>query len=235
MDQAREHIKTTYKDRVAKYGPIWKITDQRWNNQLHRPIHAVGYFMNPRYNYKAMEAEALTGEVRDGLIDCIDSMVPKESDQLEICRQITCFSRATCTFGKNLARITREADELAQWWETFDSHCPQLQKFAICILRQICSAIGCECNWPVFKRIHTKKRNYLEQKRLNDLVYVQYNLWLRRNQLLNKSLDTDLIVLENIDSTSDWVVESHPTKFDSDEDIGIDLDLQMEALVEHNV
>jgi len=84
-----------------------------------------------------------------------------------------------------------------------------------------------------------KKRNRLEQKQLNDLVYFQYNLWLRRNQLLNKRPDTDPIVLEDIDPTSYWVVESHPTEFGSDEDIGIDLDLQIEALAEvaakHNV
>jgi hypothetical protein len=58
----------------------------------------------------------------------------------------------------------------AQWWEAFGSHCPQLQKFAISILSQTCSASGCERNWSVFERIHTKKRNRLEQKRLNDLV-----------------------------------------------------------------
>ena len=44
MDQAK--IKATYKDRVAKYGPIWEINDRRWNNQLHRPIHAARYFLN---------------------------------------------------------------------------------------------------------------------------------------------------------------------------------------------
>jgi hypothetical protein len=53
MDQAKEQIKATYKDRVAKYGPIWEIIDNRWNNQLHCPIHAVGYFLNPRYHYRA--------------------------------------------------------------------------------------------------------------------------------------------------------------------------------------
>ena len=53
MDQAKEHIRTCYKDRVAKYGPILEIIDNRWNNQLHRPVHAVGYFLNPRYHYKA--------------------------------------------------------------------------------------------------------------------------------------------------------------------------------------
>ena len=67
--------------------------------------------MNPRYHYKALEADALTGEVRDGLIDCIDRMIPLECDQLEIHRKVTTFSKATGTFGKNLAKIAREANE----------------------------------------------------------------------------------------------------------------------------
>ena len=121
----------------------------------------------------------------------------------------------------------------AQCWEAFGSHCPELQRFAIRILSQTCSASGCERNWSVFERIHTKKRNRLEQKRLNDLVYVQYNLRLRRNQLLNKRPDSNLIVLEDIDPTSNWVVDSCPPEFDSDEDIGVgmDFDTQVETLL----
>jgi hypothetical protein len=107
----------------------------------------------------------------------------------------------------------------AQWWEAFGGQCPELQRFAIRILSQTCSASGCERNWSVFERIHTKKRNRLEQKRLNDLVFVQYNLRLRRNQLLNKRPDSDPIVLEDIDPTSDWVVESRLPEFDPDEDL----------------
>eukprot|EP00253_Pinus_taeda_P029418 PITA_29418 len=233
MDQAMEQIKRAYKDNVAKYGPIWAIIDERWNNQLHRPIHAAGYFLNPQYHYKAKATGALKGEVRDGLVDCIDCMIPLQCDQQEIHRQATTFSSASSTFGKNLTKIAREADEPAQWWEAFGSHYPELQRFAIRILSQTCSAIGCERNWSVYERIHTKKRNRLDKKRLNDLVYVQYNLRLRRNQLLNKSPDLDPIVLEDIDPTSDWVVESHPAKFDFDEDV--DLDLQVEASLEHNV
>eukprot|EP00253_Pinus_taeda_P013576 PITA_13576 len=206
MDQ--EQIKRAYKDRVAKYGPIWAIIDEKWNNQLHRAIHAAGYFLNPQYHCKAKELGALRGEV-------------------------TTFSNASRTFGKNLARFAREADEPAQWWEAFGGHCLELQKFAIVILSQTCSATGCERNWSVFERMHTKKRNHLDKKRLNDLVYVQYNLRLRRNQLLNKRSDSDPIVLEDIDPTSDWVVESHPAEFDSDEDL--DLDIDIEASIEHVV
>eukprot|EP00253_Pinus_taeda_P005938 PITA_05938 len=233
MDQAKEQIKAVYKDRVAKYGPIWAIIDERWNNQLHRPIHAAGYFLNPQYHYKAKESGALRGEVRDGMIECIECMIPLESDQLEVHRQATTFSNATGTFGKNLAKIAREADEPAQWWEAFGGHVPELQRFAIRILIQTCSASGCERNCSVFERIHTKKRNCLDQKRLNDLVYVQYNLRLRRNHLLNKRPDSDPIVLEDIDPTSDWVVESFPAEFDPDEDFGLDFDLETSAEVQH--
>eukprot|EP00253_Pinus_taeda_P001795 PITA_01795 len=223
MDQAKEQIKRAYNDKVAKYGCIWAITDEIWNNQLHRPIHAARYFLNPRYHYKAKATGALRGEVRDGLVDCIDRMIPLECDHLEIHRQATTFSSASGTFGKNLAKIAREVDEPAQRWEAFGSHCHELQRFAIRILSQTRNATGCECNWSVFERIHTKKRNHLDQKRLNDLLYVQYNLRLRHNQLLNKRPDSNPIVLDDIDPTLDWVVQSHPTEFDSDEDLDLNL------------
>ena len=123
----------------------------------------------------------------------------------------------------------------AQWWEAFGGQCPELQRFAIHILSQTCSASRCERNWAVFERIHTKKRNRLDQKRLNDLVYIQYNLRLRRNQLLNKRPDSNPIVLEDIDPTSDWVVESCPTEFDPDEDLDLDLYIETSVELEHAV
>eukprot|EP00253_Pinus_taeda_P029969 PITA_29969 len=159
-------------------------------------------------------------------------MIPLESDQLEIHRQVTTFTNASGTFGKNLAKIAREADEPAQWWEVFGSHCPELQTFAIRILSQTCSATGCECNWSALRGF-TQRRDRLDQKWLNDLVYVQYNLRLKCNQLLNKRSDSDPIVLEDIDPTSNWVVESHPTEFVFYEDM--DFELQTIVSLEHNV
>lgn len=38
-------MQEAYKDRLDKYSHIWKIIDNRWNNQLHHPIHAVVYFL----------------------------------------------------------------------------------------------------------------------------------------------------------------------------------------------
>ena len=57
---------------------------------------------------------------------------------------------------------------------------------------------------------------------LNDLVFVQYNLRLRHNQLMNKRPDTNPIVLDDIDPTSDWLVETQEPEFDPDFDIELD-------------
>ncbi|KZV15563.1 hypothetical protein F511_16633, partial [Dorcoceras hygrometricum] len=56
---------------------------------------------------------------------------------------------------------------------------PNIQSLAIKILSQTSSSSGCERNFSVFERIHTKKRNRLEHQRLNDLVFVYYNLRLK--------------------------------------------------------
>ncbi|CAN1246861.1 hypothetical protein LINGRAPRIM_LOCUS3275, partial [Linum grandiflorum] len=56
---------------------------------------------------------------------------------------------------------------------------PIIQKLAIRILSQTAASSSCERNWSVFERIHTKKRNMLEHKRLSDLVFVHYNMHLK--------------------------------------------------------
>ncbi|CAN1821566.1 hypothetical protein LINPERHAP1_LOCUS29567 [Linum perenne] len=53
---------------------------------------------------------------------------------------------------------------------------PLLLNIAIRLLSQTSSSSGCERNWSVFERIHTKRRNRLEHKRLSDLVFVHYNM-----------------------------------------------------------
>ena len=58
--------------------------------------------------------------------------------------------------------------------------------------------------WFEFLQIHTKKRNRLAQKRLNDLVFVKYNRALRRRY---NSRDTiDPIALTDIDESNEWLV-----------------------------
>ncbi|XP_054808627.1 uncharacterized protein LOC129310731 [Prosopis cineraria] len=84
--------------------------------------------------------------------------------------------------------------------------CPNVKDLTVKILGQTASSSGCERNWSVFERIHSKKRNKLEHERLNDLVYIHYNFRLR-NRVANKKKALDPIDYESIDQIDYWVME----------------------------
>lgn len=87
---------------------------------------------------------------------------------------------------------------------------PNVQSWAMKILSQTSSSSGCERNWSVFERIHTKKRNRLEHQRLNALVFVHYNLRLQ-NRAFNKNRAYDPIDYESIDDIEFWIMEEEHT------------------------
>jgi hypothetical protein len=61
----------------------------------------------------------------------------------------------------------------------FGRDTPNLQRLALRLVSQCISSSGCERNWSTFALLHTKVRNRLSHKKLNRLVYVNYNLRLR--------------------------------------------------------
>jgi hypothetical protein len=56
------------------------------------------------------------------------------------------------------------------------------------------------------------------------MVFFQYNLFLRCNQLSNKTPETNNIFLDDVDPSSDWVVEIEPSTFDNEDLSWMDLD-----------
>ncbi|XP_058749247.1 uncharacterized protein LOC131622210 [Vicia villosa] len=74
-----------------------------------------------------------------------------------------------------------------QWWDTYGTEAPNLQKLAIRNLSQTCSASGCERNWSVFEHIHSKKRNRTKKKQ-----------------------NYDPINFETLGDHSNWVLEDSP-------------------------
>ncbi|KAF1893107.1 hypothetical protein Lal_00015309 [Lupinus albus] len=51
MDHAKEKIQIVFNNVKKSYFPIWEIIDQRWDNQLHRHLHVVHYYLNPKLHY----------------------------------------------------------------------------------------------------------------------------------------------------------------------------------------
>lgn len=65
-----------------------------------------------------------------------------------------------------------------EWWITYGSAVLKLQSIALKLLSQPCSSSCAERNWSTYLFIHSIKRNRLNPKRAEDLVFVHTNIRL---------------------------------------------------------
>ncbi|XP_059067152.1 uncharacterized protein LOC131071846 [Cryptomeria japonica] len=226
MDRAKESIKNFYKGDRLKFDPIWEIIDRRWNNQLQQPIHATGYFLNPRFRFRGSYSD-LNREVMEGLNTCIERMVPDVEERDLIVGELQNYEEARSKlFSSELARRGRTTETPDAWCQNWGGNTSHLKVFALRVLCQPCSSSNCERNWSLFEAIHMKKRSKLVQKRLNDLVFVQYNLRLRVRKV--EEVEGGPIDLDDIDPYSDWTPQEQYPLF-SEDDI---IDFKRQAMEE---
>jgi hAT family C-terminal dimerisation region len=84
--------------------------------------------------------------------------------------------------------------KIAHWWDMYGMR-KELKEFAIRVLSLTCSATGCERNWSIFQDIHSKKRSKMEHERLNNIVFIKYNLKLEMRQKEREKRETTIIQL----------------------------------------
>ncbi|XP_042424116.1 uncharacterized protein LOC122011797 [Zingiber officinale] len=204
MEAAKEKIKVNFGGEKILYEPVWKIINERWKNQLHHPLHAAGYFLNPVYQY-SLDFEA-DSRVKNGLYDCMERMIDDRDVRSAIHAQLESFKKAKGLFGRDAAKLTIGKKSPAEWWDSFGDDCPELQNWAIRILSLTCSSSGCERNWSAFEMVHTKKRNRLHQKKMNDLVFVYYNLKMQGKK--SKEVSQTPTTLEEFPSDDEWITEA---------------------------
>ncbi|KAL5710110.1 hypothetical protein ACHQM5_020714 [Ranunculus cassubicifolius] len=103
MDRAKEVIKASFNGDESKYAEVFEIIDARWDCQLHKPLHAAGYYLNPEFFYANKDIED-DEEVTGGLFSCIEKMVPNSQDQNHILNvQLPLYKRAEGLFGSKFA------------------------------------------------------------------------------------------------------------------------------------
>ncbi|XP_058765420.1 uncharacterized protein LOC131638905 [Vicia villosa] len=191
------------------YEAMDQIIDNRWDKQLHRPFHATGYYLNPMLHYKPnFKAD---NEVKQGMYACLGRMMGEDMDMVnKIDGQLEDFKSKKGFFGSEIAQHGLENKTPTQWWESYGDAHPD------------CSS--CERNWSAFEIVHTKKRNRLKQKTMNDLVYVMVNTRLTKNKVERKKRD---LTINDFQYDDDWwcVAEeenaggNHVNVADLDEDL----------------
>ncbi|XP_042045781.1 uncharacterized protein LOC121792059 isoform X2 [Salvia splendens] len=218
MNRAKLAIKINHGDDARKYESFWSVIDNHWDSLFHHPLYLAAYFLNPSYRYRP--DFVLHPDVVRGLNACIVKLEPDSAKRISASMQISDFGSAKADFGTDLAISTRSELDPAAWWQQHGINCLELQRIAVRILSQSCSSFGCEHNWSVHDQMHRHRQNRLSQKRLNEAIYVHYNLRLRERQMRkrsSKSTSLDSVLQEDL--LYDWIVETEKQALQEDEEI----------------
>ncbi|XP_019077642.1 uncharacterized protein LOC109123148 [Vitis vinifera] len=183
MNRAKDTIVRSFNGNEEKYKEIFNIIDKRWEIQLHRPLHAAGYFLNPEIFYDKPEIEHDV-EIMSDLYKCILRLTRDPTKQEKVVAEVSLFTNAQGLFGNELAVRTRKTRAPVEWWAAYGASAPNFQKFAM--------------------KIHSKRRNRLDHQRLNDLVYIKYNQALKRRY--NECNTIGPISLKDIDDSNEWLI-----------------------------
>ncbi|XP_028554508.1 uncharacterized protein LOC114580607 [Dendrobium catenatum] len=79
MDEAKEMIASNLGGSEGSFRKIWNIIDDRWELQLHRHLHAAGYYLNPQYQYA--ENKSTNPEIKLGLYHCMDRLISDATER----------------------------------------------------------------------------------------------------------------------------------------------------------
>ncbi|XP_009786406.2 lariat debranching enzyme isoform X2 [Nicotiana sylvestris] len=202
-EQCHQFVRNKLQTRGSK--PFEFVQTAPCYNPSHPVANGVfhGHILNPGLFYTNNENKTLDLNVWKGYHACVAKLVPDEAMQDKIGQELGVYMQADGILG--LASAIRGRTKLApvEWWMQFGYEVPNLQQFAIRVQSLTCRSSGCERNWSVYEHIHTKKRNKLELKKLNDLVFVKYNRTLARRYKARNIIDP--ILLDNIDEANEWL------------------------------
>ncbi|KAK9122934.1 hypothetical protein Sjap_012536 [Stephania japonica] len=181
MEKAKKCMAVGLSNKEFKYlpylNPYLNVIDHIWEEELHSPLHAAAFYLNPSIFYNSSFCNNKV--IQKGLLDCIETLEPNLTAQDLITKQIQCYEGAIGDFSRPVALRGRESLAPATWWSLYAVDYPDLQRFAFRILSQTCSGASYERKWLMFERTTLMNYNRLEHDKLNDLIFVHYNLRLQ--------------------------------------------------------
>nr|KYP38813.1 hypothetical protein KK1_039915 [Cajanus cajan] len=109
---------------------------------------------------------------------CLKKLFTTAEERRKVSLEYADFSSKAHNFASFDSIEDRWTLDAKSWWVMHGSSAPLLQKLSLKLLVQPSSSSCCERNWSTYSFIHSLKRNKLNPKRAEDLVYVHTNLRL---------------------------------------------------------
>lgn len=189
--------------------------EARWS-YLHCDYMAAGYALDP--NFISDDVNGFNGgEVFTGFSNTVARILHDDPDaQAEALSQYTDFRKRRAVFNNKPLWAAAKRMAAHEWWEMIAGGAGELRRVAMKVLSKTVSASACERNWSAFEAVQTPKRNRLNYKTLEDLVYVRLNLRLQQKHSDPKYKDkvAEWVESAEIAAESDAEVSDSPESDD---------------------
>ncbi|CAN6374657.1 unnamed protein product [Urochloa humidicola] len=185
--KAKEQIKVAIRNidkpvNLALYNNVIEIIDNKMKDRLDSPLHLAAYLMNPYYSYND-ESVFTSEQVMDGFITTVETFYHGDYDKQSkvLNEELHKFRDKQGHFGKPVAKAgcTNYDFSPANWWGSYGTQVPTLQRMAIRILSLTSSSSGCERNWSCFEyynnRMNGKKNKAKKNQKMDPLLSTEAN------------------------------------------------------------
>ncbi|XP_010263167.1 PREDICTED: uncharacterized protein LOC104601510 [Nelumbo nucifera] len=239
MLKEKESMKKFFNYKNAEYGPIMDIIDRRWNRQMGKRLHLAGYYFYSAFQYDP-KSKVKSPDVMPAVFDVIEKLAIKSDDAvIKLNKELTLFEDYHGNFGRPFLAKAFKSMPPGEWWSIFGCNTPNLKRVVVQILSQMCSSSRCECNWSVFERIHTKRRNRRKTKSLDPIGHEYADVvedWIVHNDedppLLDGNENDDMF---KVDDTTLLIMESPLRKRARTDDDDDEFFIEQWGIMEKNV
>ncbi|CAI5469397.1 unnamed protein product [Closterium sp. Yama58-4] len=166
------------KDKPAFLAAIKAIIARRWDVQLHNPLHAMGWLLNPRNQYgREVKNDP---EVRRGAEAVIQARGGDVAQRTLLLAQLTRFHLGEGLIGSDDARWAAQvlvaSGRLteAEWWLMYGGELQALMGMAVTVLSQPVTSSEVERYWSAIARVQRRDRNRLSAKKMMDVTEVAF-------------------------------------------------------------
>ncbi|KAM0838595.1 hypothetical protein ACQ4PT_060883 [Festuca glaucescens] len=172
------------------WNEVETIIIERWG-KMNWSFHCLAFALSPKYYDQAYLATPAPGggqrkapnedtEVIQGVMDALNRIAEDENEFALLREEFNTFIMKKGLFAIAAVQADAATMNAIDWWFNYGSQTPHLNEAAKKVLSQPLSSSSAERNWSTYSFIHSVKRNPLNAKTADKLVYIHANERLNR-------------------------------------------------------
>lgn len=122
MDFAKNKIKASFEKKRALLSKLVKIIDDRWKNQMGKPIYGAALFLNPGKYFDVLENDhAYASRLRDDFNDVLEKMIIDRGTRNKISNYADDYKNSREAFAREMALDQRKQKNPRKFIFMFDA------------------------------------------------------------------------------------------------------------------